>query len=84
MTVHSGLSTICAGYLISAERNERTKVATITVTPLNGKTVAMAEAAVDVAARLLAERVQRALGLEWRVVRWVRKRVAGVNEGSGY
>lgn len=74
MTIHSGLSVKCAGYLIQAERNERTKTATITVTPLNGKHVAQASEAVTVAARLLAERVQRVLGLEWVVVAWKRGR----------
>ena len=84
MTIHTGLSSTCAGFLIAAERNERTKTATITVTPLNGKHVAQADEAVAVAARLLAERVQRVLGMEWTVVRWTRRRVAGKNEGSGF
>ena len=68
--VRTGLSSVVCGHLIALHRDELAQVAQVTVTPLNGATSDMGQAAIRVAAMLLAQRAARFLGSGWIVREW--------------
>ena len=71
MAIHTGLSVTVVGHIISLDRDEKTKRATIVVTLIKGHiTTGLEGPAIKVAADLLAQRARRFLGREWTVVEW--------------
>lgn len=69
MAIHTGLSVTVCGHLIELERDEYNKVARLVVKVIEGhKVTGMEGSAVNAAARLLAQRAQRFLGQNWRIV----------------
>jgi hypothetical protein len=68
MAIHTGLSVTVAGHVISLERDEGRKYAKLVVRVIDGHVVTGLEGeAIKAAARLLHQRAQRFLGIDWTV-----------------
>lgn len=73
MAVHTGLSKVVCGHLVSLDRDPALKVATVVVRPKPGQApLSVVElSAVTVAAELVERLARRVLGPNgWRVVEW--------------
>ena len=69
MAIHTGLSVVMADFTLSLDRDEVNKVAKVVVDGVPTNPISLA--AVKVMASSLAQRAQRFLGLEWKIIEWI-------------